>query len=65
MRTLRGGYVHPEFQRAFQKIAGRLTTIAGRDTTGGAWISLRESGVITLEPYLLKLVRRGRRAFGA
>ena len=64
-RTLRGGYVHPEFRREFQKIAGRITTIVGRDITGGAWIPVRNSGVITLESHLLELVRRGRRAFGA
>jgi len=59
-RRLRGGYVHSEFQRPFQQVAGRLTTIVGRDTTGGAWVPLRGCEVITLEPYLLEFVRRGR-----
>jgi len=59
-RSLRGGYVHPEFLRAFQEVAGQLTTVVGRDTTSGAWVPFRGSEVITLEPYLLKLVRRGR-----
>jgi len=59
-RSLRRGCsVHPEFKQAFRVVAGRVTTIVGRDATGGAWVPFGPSEVITLEPCLLKLVRRG------
>lgn len=47
---------HPEFRRSFRKVAGRIKTVVGWDGTGGAWIDLGRSGVLTVEPQLLKVV---------
>jgi len=58
-RCLGGLGSHPEFRRAFRRVAGRLTTVVGWDSTGGAWIPVHSREVLTIEPHLLRLVRRG------
>ncbi len=49
---------HPEFRREFRKIAGQTSTLVGWDVTGGAWLGLGRSGVITVDSHLLKVMCR-------
>lgn len=57
-RSLRARGSHPEFRRAFRKVAGRFKTVVGWDRTGGAWVQIRRHEVLTIEPHLLKVIRR-------
>jgi hypothetical protein len=69
-RSLRSLNAHPEFRRAFRQVAGRITIVVGWDATGGAWIPFQAREVLTVEPHLLRVIRRGlhklrRRGVGA
>ena len=57
-RTL-GGVAHADYRKVFRRVAGRITTIVGWDATGGAWIPIQGCEVITIEPHLLRVIRRG------
>lgn len=57
---LRVRNAHREFVEAFQRVAGRVRKVVGWDKTGGAWIDAGRREVITIEPRLLTIVRRGR-----
>ena len=49
---------HPEFRKAYRKIAGQVLTVVGRDTSSGVHVALGTDGVLTLEPGQLKVVGR-------
>lgn len=49
---------HPEFRRAYRRIAGRVLTVVGRDASSGVHVALGAEGVLTLEPGHLKVVGR-------
>jgi hypothetical protein len=58
-RGLRDLKAHLEFRRAFRKVSGQLRTVVGWDSIGGAWIRISSYEVLTIEPRLLKVIRRG------
>ena len=49
---------HPEFRKAYRKIAGQVLTAVGRDASSGIHVALGAEGVLTLEPGHLKVVGR-------
>jgi hypothetical protein len=49
---------HPEFRKAYRKLAGQVVTVVGRDASGGVHIALGAEGVLTLGPHHLKVVGR-------
>ena len=57
-RCARGYRWHPEFRRAYRRVAGKVMTVVGCDALGGVHIALGTEGVLTIEPRLLKVVGR-------
>jgi hypothetical protein len=55
------GLAHPDYRKVFRRVAGRVTIVVGWDATGGAWIPIQGCEVLTIEPHLLRVVRRGKR----
>ena len=49
---------HPEFRKAYRKVAGQDMTVVGRDASSGVHVALGAEGVLTLEPGQLKVVGR-------
>jgi hypothetical protein len=52
---------HQEFRADFRRCAGRVFPVVGWDQTGVAWIPNGKMGVLSVEPQLLRVVRRGGR----
>lgn len=57
-RCVRSYRWHPEFRRAYRKIAGQVVTVVGRDDSSGVHVALGSEGVLTLRPGHLKVVGR-------
>jgi hypothetical protein len=57
-RNLGAVGVNRDFQKAFRRVAGRVTTVVGWDSTGAAWIPFTGGGVLSVEPHLLSVLRR-------
>ena len=49
---------HPEFRRAYRKVAGQVATVVGCDASGGVHIALGVGGVLALESCILRVVGR-------
>jgi hypothetical protein len=49
---------HPDFRKAYRRIAGQVVTVVGRDASSGVHVALGAEGVLTLEPGQLKVVGR-------
>ena len=49
---------HPEFRKAYRKVAGQVVTVVGADASGGVHVALGAEGVLTLEPDHLRVVGR-------
>lgn len=47
-----------EYRRSFKRCAGKVFPVVGWDQTGLAWIPLGRSGVLSVEPRLLSVVRK-------
>ena len=49
-----------EYRASFRRCAGRMFEVMGWDTTGLVWVKQRRGEVLSIEPGLLLVVRRGR-----
>jgi len=50
-----------DYRRSFGRCAGKVFPVVGWDRTGAAWIPLGHSGVLSIEPTLLSVVRKAAR----